>query len=164
MGSRYIYIRSICSSVRFILSVCPSVCGWYAEENNSFDSSVSKTARQNRLINRGSRSDTIDCGIPCKRKTLSKNICANPILSTVEDTGAKWAILLNLSTKTTHLVNLFIVSGNPDTISIEMLSHRLAGTGSGCNSPATLLFCDLYSWHSLHDSTYAFTSAAILGQ
>src|SRR5215510_10603846 len=59
-----IQLLSICISVLFIRSVCPSVCGWYALLFINFTSNNLNKCVQNELRNRASLSLIICLGIP----------------------------------------------------------------------------------------------------
>src|SRR3990170_3283895 len=54
-------------SVRFVTSIWPSVCGWYAEENKSLIPSLAHKVFQKYLRNLTSRSETIVLGTPWRR-------------------------------------------------------------------------------------------------
>jgi hypothetical protein len=54
-------------------SVCPSVWGWNAELMSSVDPEARNNPRQNVEVKTGSRSETIETGIPWRRTISAKN-------------------------------------------------------------------------------------------
>jgi len=72
------YIRSICSKVRFARSVRPSARGWKAEESRSRVPKASQMQSEKRLGKLGIPSDTISRGKPCWLITRSRKIRAAP--------------------------------------------------------------------------------------
>ena len=130
--------RNAYSSVRCARSVCPSVCGWYADEKtvrlpNSFHSS-----RQKSAVKRGSRSCTTLSGKPNYLTTASKNIAATasadsspaPRLHAVRRVN-----LVRRSTQVKMALNLPPHNGSPVMKSIDHEPNLRAGTGNGSNKP-----------------------------
>ena len=71
-GSEWQYARSNYSTLRIVISVWPSVYGWKAVHIFNYVPSNRISSYQKRAVNLGSRSDTIDKGIPCKRTIVSR--------------------------------------------------------------------------------------------
>jgi hypothetical protein len=61
---------------RLAASVCPSDWGWNAVVMCSFAPMRRINSFQNVEVNTGSRSDTMDCGIPCRRTISAKKAWA----------------------------------------------------------------------------------------
>src|ERR1700694_187891 len=98
--------------MRLTRSVWPSVCGWNAVLMARSMYSASVNFRKNILLNRVSRSLIIRLGIPCRRTISFINIRANNGAVIFLLHGAKWTILLYLSTKTHIALLLVIVISN----------------------------------------------------
>ena len=62
------------SKVRLDLSVCPSVCGWYAVLKSCSTPSNAQTNEEKAEVKIDPRSETIPLGSPCLLKTSHKNI------------------------------------------------------------------------------------------
>ena len=62
--------------MRLAASVCPSVCGWKANDMKSFAPVSRISSCQNTDVNTGSWSETMDCGTPCSRTMSTKNTWA----------------------------------------------------------------------------------------
>ena len=90
----------ISSRTLFILSVCPSVCGWKAVDIFCLMLNLEQTSLKNNEVKRVSLSDTIDSGIPNLLQTLSIKICANSFAPICVFVRANTVILESLSTNT----------------------------------------------------------------
>ena len=123
--------RSSVERLRFTTSVCPSVCGWAAEENLSLIPSFAINIFQRYLVNLTSRSDTMVCGRPCSRTISLKNKVAMCEASFVLEHGIKCAILEKRSTTTNMESCPFLDLGSPSTKSMLISDHGAIGIGKG---------------------------------
>lgn len=123
------------SRVRFVLSVCPSVCGWKAVDMDSLTPVSLNSVRQNLLVNFVSRSDMMAFGSPCSRNMLSKNSLAVFGAVVVVSVGIRCTIFDSRSTTTRMASCPFLVSGSCVMKSMEIISQGRFGMGSGCNRP-----------------------------
>ena len=98
---------------------------------------------QNLAVKRGSRSDTILSGIPCKRTILFKYALAQVVALVSYGSGIKCVYLLNLSTTTNTESPPTLFGGISVIKSILTCYQGLSGTGSGYNFPVGLPYFGL---------------------
>src|SRR3982074_622491 len=115
-------------------SVCPSVCGWNEVERRFLRSRDFESAVQNWEVKMDPRSETIESGMPWRRITSSKSICANSGAVVVFKQGTKWHIFVSLSTAT-NSESYPLDTGRSVTKSQDIPFHGPEGTGSGASSP-----------------------------
>src|SRR5579864_7406242 len=126
-------MRRYCSAVWFVLSVWPSVCGWKAVESLFLRPRDLVRAFQNCEVKIEPRSETIESGMPWRRITWCKNNCANSGAVVVLLQGARWHILVSLST-TTNRESYPLERGRSVTKSQDIPFHGPEGTGSSASS------------------------------
>jgi hypothetical protein len=90
---------------------------------------------QNVDMKRGSLSETIDKGNPCKRTTFARKASASAGADVSAESGTKWAILLNLSTTVSMEERFDYVRGKSVIKSILRCYHGASGTGRGFSNP-----------------------------
>jgi hypothetical protein len=71
-----LYLCRMCTIIRLMTSVWPSVCGWKAVDLVILVSNIDRRLDKNVLRNLLSRSEMIDCGIPKCTYTRSKKSLA----------------------------------------------------------------------------------------
>jgi hypothetical protein len=77
-------MRRMCTIIRLMTSVWPSVCGWKAMDLVSLVSNIDQRVDQNVLRNLLSRSEMIECGIPKCTHTRSKK---SLVVASAEELG-----------------------------------------------------------------------------
>lgn len=131
-----------CSKVWLVLSVCPLLCGWYAEDRQTSIFRALHRAFQNLEVKCTPLSGTILLGNPCNRTISLINRCAVSGAEGVLIMGKKWAILDNLSTTIRMVVNPS--EGVKSTIkSIDSILQGCSGTGRGLSRPQVLVLLAL---------------------
>ena len=146
-GSEWQNARNNYSTLCIVRSVYPSVYGWKAVDIFKLVPSSRINSFQNLAVNRGSRSDTIDSGIPCKRTILFKYVLAQVVALVSNGNGIKCVCLLNLSTTTNTESPPTLFYGISVIKSILMCYQGLSGTGSGYNFPVGLPGFGFTRWH-----------------
>ena len=146
------------SRVCIVLSVCPSVCGWYAVLKSSWVPIASCNFCQNLDVNWVPLSDTMDTGTPCSDTMCLMYNYAYCATELVVLTGRKYADFVNLST-ITHMESYpLCVLGNPTIKSIAIRSHFHSGNGISYNNPVDF-WCSIFTyWQVRHEATNLATS------
>jgi hypothetical protein len=112
--------------IRLANSDCPSDWGWKAVVIWSLVPLKRISSCQKLEVNTVSRSETMDCGMPCSRTMSAKNACLSAEYGCAR--GMKWQYLLNQST----------------TVRSRAMSvHTPCGTSSGINRLAERRCLDL---------------------
>ena len=128
------YERKYCSRIAFVLSVCPSVCGWKAVLNHLSIPKFFVVSFHNSEVNRLPLSVMISLGIPCRRTTCCMKSVANCRASRSFRHGIKWLILVRRS-MTTSIVSYPFEFGKSVMKSIAIDRQGWSGTSFGCRSP-----------------------------
>jgi len=97
---------------------------------------------QNVEVNTGSRSDTMDCGIPWRRTMSVKNAWATDSTEYGCTRGMKWQYLLKWST-TVKMTDFPCTCGSASTKSRPISAQTAVGTGRGRSRPAGWRCSDL---------------------
>jgi hypothetical protein len=113
-GCFELYMRRICTIIRFTTSVWPSVWGWKAMDLVSLVSSSDQRLDQNVLRNQLSRSETMVCGIPKCTQTHSKKSLAVASVVMLFLQATRITILEKRSTTTKTQSFPRLVDGRPD--------------------------------------------------
>ncbi|KAF0929651.1 hypothetical protein E2562_023005 [Oryza meyeriana var. granulata] len=100
------------------------------------------SSRQNRDVKTGSRSETMDRGMPWRRTMSVKNAWATVSAVYGCARGRKWQYLLKRST-TERMTDLPFTRGNASTKSRPISAQTAVGTGSGRRRPAGWRCSDL---------------------
>ncbi|KAF0921306.1 hypothetical protein E2562_003107, partial [Oryza meyeriana var. granulata] len=93
------------------------------------------SSRQNVEVNTGSRSDTMDCGMPWRRKMSVKKACTTDSAVYECASGMKWQYLLKRST-TERMTDFPFTFGRASMKSRPMSAQTTVGMGSGRRRPA----------------------------
>lgn len=93
---------------------------------------------QNLAVKRGSRSDTIESGIPCKRTILSRYALAQALALVSVVSGIRCVYLLKRSTTTYTESPPTVLTGMSVIKSIDTCYQGAVGTGRGYNLPTGL--------------------------
>ena len=141
------------SSSWFILSICPSVCGWY--DINSFVSipSILFNSFVISIANCGSWSDIILSSNLCNFHTLSLNNLANSSTVIPSVVATKYVILENLL-QTTRITSFPAITGNFVMKSTIRCIYSFSGTSLSFNFPASAPILFFILWYISHSSTY----------
>ena len=123
-----------CSIVLFILSVCPSVSGWYGVESLPCMPSFLQNTFQNSATNYSPLSDSIKRGSPSVLKTCLMNSSASCSAVQVFRQAIRRMSFVSLSTTTSTVSQPFDYSRSV-TKSMERSSYALSGTRSGRSMP-----------------------------
>ena len=150
--------------VQFILLVCPSVCGWCAEDIASLVPRFLKRVFQNWLVNFGSWSKTITWGRLWWTKMCLKNNCAIWGAVALVWVGIKCACLDNQLTTTKIELYPCLVLGSCTIKSIVTCSHWCLGVSSVLSNSIGCWFTALFHWQRLQLRTYFCISLVIFGQ
>src|SRR6266702_838079 len=134
-------------TVLLVRSLAPSVSGWYPDDILSLILVSWCSFFQKRARNSLSRSDTISKGSPFSQYQLSKNISASFSAVRVEIVGIRRISEPRRSVRV-RIMSKPLSLGSGPMKSIATESHRLLGTGSGCNGPMGLVVRDLLRWQS----------------
>jgi hypothetical protein len=145
------------------LSVCPSV--WGRNEVLILSSNPIRfhKARQNLLVNFGSRSKSMSFGRPWCLKTCVKNSLHVSSVVASSFVGMKCAILLNRST-TTMMASNPLDGGKLTMKSMDTLSHGPLGIGKGYNKLAYFLLRVRFCWQVKQVFTYSSALSFKLSQ
>lgn len=156
------HARSISSRIWFILSVWPSVWGWYAELRIRWVPRLVCNCSQKRATNWVPRSEMMVFGTPCKHSMRSTYNSAYFLAGYTVLTGRKCADLVSLSTTTQMESYPFWVWGNPTMKSMLISSHFHSGMFKGWRVPAGLRWLALTLRQISHSDTYLAISLFIL--
>src|ERR1700722_3084917 len=154
--------RRYCSTSWFTLSVCPSVCGWYAVERFPCVPTSLYKSFMNCVANWGPLSLITFLGILYLLHTWSLKILATPWAVTPVCVGRMMIILVNIS----HITRITLYpcdSGSSPIMSIEICSQGCLGISFGCRGACSFPRCAFVLWHVSQPSTYFLTSAWMYG-
>ena len=140
-----------------VLSVWPSVSGWNAVEKLIVVPRFLMISCQKWLMKRGSLSQVILMGTPCKRTMLSRYSLATAALVVSLVRGNRCVCLLNLSTTTKIEVPCFEFGGRSVMKSIDTCYHGAEGTYRGYSRPYFLPCLGLIRWHRSKALMYCCT-------
>lgn len=135
--------RIYCSKVCFFLSICPLVCGWYAENKESYIFKISQSALQILDVNWTPWSKTMLAGVPWSLMISFTKTCAVSNAEGVSFIGRKRAILEKWSM--TKMAEYPSDGGSSTKESMAIIFQGLSGIGRGlCNPQALLLLLLLW--------------------
>ena len=143
----------------FMISVCPSVCGWYDELIFSLVPNVLKRTFQNSDVNLESRSDTKVLGMPWCLNTVSWKTLAICMADMLALTGIILTYLDKRSTNTAMASCPCMVRGSLTIKSRDTDSQNVSGTGRDWSNPAGAWFAGLFIWQLWHARTNDMTSS-----
>ena len=141
------------SKIWMVRSDCPPVYGWKVVLNFNEVPSVVWRLTQNREVNLGSLSLTIDTGTPWSLMISTTYNLAYLSVEYVTLTGRKCADLVNQSIITQIESKPRVHLGNPTTKSMVMCSHFYTEIGRLCNKPVGLWCSILTYWQVKHLAT-----------
>jgi hypothetical protein len=121
--------------MRLVTSDWPSVYGWNAVLIHNLTPERVNSSFQNVLVKTGSRSLTMEHGMPWSLTMLSKNAWATDTAMYGWPSGMKWAYLENLFT-TVMTTDLPPTREKPSTKSMVISAYTDPGSSRGCSKPA----------------------------